>query len=218
MRYKHIMMAALTLGLGAGLLSAAEAQQVNQKARQKATWYNAPREFQIIDERPTIRDFREAPASAQMMDLPPGPGAGGGAGGGDGPGSMPGGGPTLPAGGLQLGGGGPSYRTPVDPLGALPKSGFGRETNIPARGMAPRGALPSGFTTGVHANLMPSAKTASGPGMAAGNRGAARPAKAATPAATYGGNYRAASSGAGGGGSVSTNVQGVLMNRLKGGH
>jgi Ca-activated chloride channel family protein len=31
------------------------------KSRDKITWYNAPRELQIIDERPVVIDFREAP-------------------------------------------------------------------------------------------------------------------------------------------------------------
>jgi hypothetical protein len=38
------------------------------------TWYSAPREMQIIDERPAVRDFREAPTPPKPIALPPGPG------------------------------------------------------------------------------------------------------------------------------------------------
>lgn len=119
---------------------------INEKARQKATFYNAPRQIQIIDERPLIHDFREAPQAPGMIQLPPGPGAyPGGAGGGAGGGQMSTGG-ALP------------YRTPSNPMGALPKSGFGQFSNIPARGMGPQNALPRGTSTGVHA--APAAATA----------------------------------------------------------
>lgn len=221
MQYIRTALAAIALTIGIfSIGQAASAQQmVNPKARQKTSWYNAPREIQIIDERPMIKDFREAPSAAGMISLPPGPTGFGGAGGGGGAGAMPdgmGGVPVLPASGMPIGGG-PSYRTPVDPLGALPKSGFGRDTNIPARGMAPKGALPNGFTTGIHGQVMPFAK----PMGASGGRGAmarsARPmsAKGPTTAASYGGNYTSSGGGSGGGGGgSSTAVTGRLMSRL----
>lgn len=215
-------MATLALVLGAISASpAAKAQQINEKARQKATWYNAPREIQIIDERPMIRDFREAPVAPGMIQLPPGPQGFGGAGGGGGGGAMPDGGggmPVLPGSGMPIGDSGPGYRTPIDPMGSLPKSGFGRDTNIPARGMGPKGPLPGGFTTGIHGQVMPFAK-ASSPAMGAGNRGAARPSRpvASAPAASYGGNYTSPSTSSGVGGmGASTAVRGALLTRLKG--
>lgn len=221
------MKAGKTAIWGLGLLAAvclapdAKAQSVDTKVRQKASWYNSPREIQIIDERPVVRDFREAPAAPQQIQLPPGPQGFGGAGGGGGGGAMGdgGGGAVLPAGGMPIGGGAgdPGYRGA--PMSGLPleHSGFGRHTNIPAAGMGPKVALPSGQTTGVHGSLMtPTAHTA-GPAAGAGQRGAMAPARAAAaPAATYGGNYTQAPSGYGAGGSGATaNVQGRLLNRLK---
>ncbi len=38
-----------------------------QRAQQQ--WYNAPRELQIVDERPVVRDFRESPQPAQNYGL-----------------------------------------------------------------------------------------------------------------------------------------------------
>jgi hypothetical protein len=36
-------------------------------------FYQAPREMQIIDDRPVIRDFREAPVMPEQVQLPPAP-------------------------------------------------------------------------------------------------------------------------------------------------
>lgn len=222
---KFIKLATWSLGVlaAASLMPAAEAQQmIDQKARQKASWFNAPREIQIIDERPVVRDFREAPSSPSMMQLPPGPQGFGGAGGGGGAGAMGdgGGSPVLPAGGMQLGNGGPGYRNAPAGAGGLPldHAGFGNHTNIPARGMAPRGILPNGTTTGVHGSMMtPTARSAPS-GAGAGNRGTAAAAAPRGPAAaSYGGpSYTSAPAYSGGGSSSSTNVRGVLLNRLKG--
>lgn len=181
---------------------------ISEKARQKATFYNAPRQIQIIDERPVIHDFREAPQAAPMMQLPPGPGAyPGGAGGAGGQGQMMNGG-ALP------------YRTPVNPMGALPKSGFGQFSNIPARGMGPQQALPNGTTSGGHVALPKQAAAPVASRSMLPGAGGARPAAAARPAAPvaaagYGGNYTRTTGATGGGSSVSSNVSGRLMNRLK---
>lgn len=201
----------------------AGAQQVNSKARQKASWYNAPREIQIIDERPVVRDFREAPGQADMIQLPPGPQGFGGPGGGGGAGAMGDGGggePVLPAGGMPIGnGGGPGYRNAPQSGIPLDKVGFTRSpSNIPAGGIKPKGVLPNGQTTGVHGSLMtPIAKQAV-PGSGAGNRAAmGMPARqaAAAPAASYG-NYTSPSGGSSSSGmGSSTAVRGVLLNRLK---
>ena len=213
---------------GLGILAAvclapdAGAQTINTKARQKASWYNAPREVQIIDERPVVRDFREAPEMPQSIQLPPGPQGFGGPGGGGGGGAMGdggGGSPVLPAGGMPIGGGGdPGYRNA--PMSGLPleKSGFNRTpSNIPAGGIRPKGVLPNGQTTGVHGSLMtPTAHTV-GPGAAAGPRsGMGGPAaRAATPAASYGNYTQPTGGGSAMGGGANTAVRGVLLNRLK---
>ena len=192
----------------AGLLSAAPAdaqQMINEKARQKATFFNAPRQIQIIDERPVIHDFREAPQATPMIALPPGPSAGGGAYG-------------AGAGGQMNTGGALPYRTPYDPQGALPKSGFGSFSNIPARGMAPQSALPKGTSTGVHTAL-PAASRSRPPQQARGSNPSAAPAitvyRPAAPA-SYNSNYTQYSGGTGSGSTTSSAVSGRLMNRLKG--
>ncbi len=221
---KKKILFATVLGV-ASLMATAPAQaqqsQVNQKAKQKADFYNAPRRIQIVDERPIISDFREAPQAPQMIQLPPPPQGFGGAGGGQGGGSMPGdggGGAPTPVMQLPAGDGIAPYRTPNNPLGALPKSGFG-PTNIPARGMGPRTALPGGTTTGVHGAVNwqkpQQAQGARGPAAAA-----APAARAMAPAASYGGNYNnAANTGVSGqimAPSSTTAVSGRLMSRLKG--
>lgn len=198
----------------------AKAQMIDTKARQKASWYNAPREVQIIDERPVVRDFREAPSAPSQIQLPPGPQGFGGPGGGGGGGAMGdggGGSPVLPAGGMPIGGnGGPGYRTPAMSGLPLEHSGFGNHTNIPAGGIGPKGVLPNGQTTGVHGSLMTPTAHSAPAASAAGNRAAMAPARAATPAASYGGNYTQPVGGSSGGGSgASTAVRGVLLNRLK---
>jgi len=116
----------------------AHAQKVRMKAMEKASFYTAPREIQILDDRPTVRDFREAPQSEQSIDLPPGPNSGS-----RGAGDLP---ATLPAGGMSLGRPQQGYRLPSGDAATLPRSGFG-QTNIPARGMGPVAALPDGATT-----------------------------------------------------------------------
>ena len=142
---------------------------VNTKATEKANWHVAPREIQIIDDRPIVRDFREAPAQQQQIQLPPPP-AGFSGGSNNGGGLAGGPGSSLPAGGMPLSGGNlPGYRSPVDPLGALPKSGFGRESNIPASLSRPRAGLQNGNTTGVVGNLLtPQKRSGQGVGPAKG--------------------------------------------------
>lgn len=220
---------AMTLGvLAVVAIAPADAQgnSVNAKAKDKVRWYNAPREFQIIDDRPVIKDFREAPSSGQQIQLPPGPQAFGGMGGGGG-GAMGGDdGGTLPSGGMPLGGGGqPAYRTggPMDPMGGLPKADFGhRPSNIPAGGMGPKGPLPGGFTTNRLAGKMmpwsPGQGVNPNVGRMAGNRGAARPVQAAAPAATYnpaGGYGPSVGGGSYGGGGSSTSVSARLLKKIK---
>lgn len=221
---------ALTAGLLATVAFApcADAQTINQKSKEKVRWYNAPREFQIIDDRPIVKDFREAPSAAQPFQMPPGPqsspgfsGGGAGAMGDDGGG-------TLPAGGMPIpGGGGPGpgnlpYRTDNGPgLGNLPKADFSHaQSNIPARGMGPKGPLPGGFTTGMMGKVMPFNKaqpTMGNPaaGMANAARRANTATRASTPVASYGGGYGPSTGSSAGGSSTATQVHGKLLNRLK---
>lgn len=205
-----ILVAAFFCLTGLAIAVPANAQgMINEKARQKATFYNAPRQIQIIDERPVIHDFREAPQAPGMIQLPPGPGA------------YPGGGGGAGGGGQMQTGGALPYRTPSNPMGALPKSGFGQFSNIPARGMGPQNALPKGTSTGVHTATPAAAAArpaANRPmlGGGPGSGGAARPSAPAT-VASYGGSYTSpGGGGAGRSSSASSNVSGRLMSRLKG--
>jgi hypothetical protein len=189
------LLAALTL---VATSSPADAQRIKKDSLEKTRWHNAPREFQIIDDRPIIRDFREAPAEAGTIELPPAPtGAGGGGGGGGG--AMGGAPSSLPSGGLQLGGPNQGFRSAPAGLGSLPKSGFSG-TNIPARGMAPKSALPSGSSTNRLMGKMNTPTRGAGAGAPAG--GMSRPMAASSApsgpvTAGYGGGY-----GSGGGSSV----------------
>lgn len=191
----------------------AQQSEVNVKARQKADFYSAPRRIQIVDERPIISDFREAPQPQQTIQLPPGPQ--GYAGGGGGQGGMQNGGPMqLPAGPGML-----PYRTQPNNLNSLPKVGFGKWSNIPARGMGPQQALPSGRSSGGHVTPPPMARPPqqmSSPIPRAGNAPRAVSTPTSSPVvAGYGNNYTQAPSTAVRGSTSSTNVQGRLMNRLK---
>jgi hypothetical protein len=209
----------------AALAAPADAQTINPKARQKTTWYNAPREIQIIDERPVIKDFREAPAAAQGIQLPPGPQAGGGFGGGGGGALGDDGGGTIPAGGIPIGGapGQQGYRneTPGGPLG-LPKADFGhRPSNIPAGGLGPKGPLPGGYTTNRLAGQLKPWSPGQGVNPNVGRpmgRQAAAPTQYAAPAATYnpGGGYGpSVGGGSYGGGGSSTSVSARLLKKVK---
>jgi hypothetical protein len=202
------------------------AQQINPNAKEKVKFYTAPRQIQIIDDRPIIRDFREAPAQARPINLPPGPvGTASGFGGG-GAGALGPDGGTLPSGGMPLSGGSdPGYRSDPAQANSVPldKADFGhRPSNIPAGGIRPKGPLPGGFSTGVHAQLKPFEKTAPIAQGAGPARGMSRPASHAASrgpeAASYGGGYGGDSSAgnAYGSGGSSTAVKGVLLNRLKG--
>jgi hypothetical protein len=207
--------AALSLLSLASVAPSYAQQKIDQKSLSKATWHESPREIQILDERPVIRDFREAPAAAQQIELPPGPQGSGGGYGGNGGGALGGGPPSLPAGGMQLGNGsGPGYRSA--PQAALPKSGFGGPSNIPARGMAPAGTLP-GVTKGVLGNIMAKPK---GNGAGAGPAGGIAPPRGRSngnsngPAvASYGGYGTGSGTGTGAASSTESNVRGTLLKR-----
>lgn len=194
---------------------------VKTNATEKSSWHVAPREIQIIDDRPIIRDFREAPAMPQQIQLPPAPVGYGGGSGGNGAGALAGGpGSTLPAGGMPLGSN-QGYRTPVDPMGALPKTnGFGGQgSNIPARGMGPRGLLPNGTSSqALNGKMLTPQKTqGSGAGPARGmapSAGRTNGNYSGPAAATYNGGY-GTGSGAGMGSASRTEslVRGSLLRK-----
>lgn len=187
----------------------AQAQKANTKKIDKVEWFHGRRQFQIIDERPEVHDFREAPSAPQQFDLPPGPQGFDGSGSYNGPGSMGDGGPGGGTAPIQLGGPNPGYRNAPSALQSLPKSGFGRESNIPARGLGPKGPLP-GVTTGVLGKLMTPVKgqgmSAGGPKGMSGNR-----ARAAAPAQSYSGGYGQGSGSSYGGGRTEGIVRGTLL-------
>jgi hypothetical protein len=128
---------------------------MSDKAMEKSHFYTAPREYQIIDDRPVVRDFREAPQTGGQIGIPDGPGGGQGAGGMGGIGGGSGANPIIPSNGLPLTGGtGPAYKNAPIGMNSLPKSGFGATgSNIPAHGMGPRGILP-GVSMGVVGKVM----------------------------------------------------------------
>lgn len=188
----------------------AQAQRIKKDSLEKTRWHNAPREFQIIDDRPIIRDFREAPQEAGTIELPPGPQASGAGGGGGGAMSIP---SSLPAGGLQLGGPNQGFRNAPSGLGSLPKSGFSG-TNIPARGFAPKGLQNGNSTNRLMGKMMPQ-----GNGAGAGApRGMSSPSGRSAgyspaPAASYSGGYGSGSGNASGGSASRTEsmVRGTLL-------
>jgi hypothetical protein len=201
---------------------------IQQNKLDKTRFYTAPRQMQILDERPIIKDFREAPQQAPMIALPPGPQANGGGYGGNGAGALgdtpSGGGPGSAP--VQLGGPGVQpYRT-GDNGGnlPLPKSGFNGPTNIPARGLGPRGPLADATTTNRLMGKMMKPKEAIGgtyPTGGLGNGGGPRRsvAKQAAPvAASYGSNYGAGTgtgTSSGSAGRTEGVVRGTLLNRTK---
>ncbi|MGH9552695.1 MAG: hypothetical protein ACRD3W_25170 [Terriglobales bacterium] len=195
------------------------AGRVNKQALEKADFYHAPRQIDIVDDRPVVRDFREAPQQPQSIELPPAPQGWGGSGyspGGPGLGGGPGG--TIPAGGMPLGGN-QGYRTPGGGSLPLPKSGFGG-SNIPARGMGPAGALPTGDSTNRLMGKMLNPGVAKG--MGAGPARGMQPTAGRTngnyggpPVATYSGGY-GNGTGSGYGGSASRTdamVRGSLLHK-----
>src|SRR5262249_27151236 len=111
----------------------------------------------------------------------------------------------------------PGYRTPQGMGLPLPKSGFGRDTNIPARGMGPRGALPDASSTNRLMGKMMNPSVATGqsaghprfmqvnPNRTVGNSPA--------PVATYSGGYGQGSGAATGGSASRTEglVRGSLL-------
>jgi hypothetical protein len=220
---KRLLAVGLLLGVTVVVLAApAHAQRVRKDLLEKSHWYVAPREYQIIDDRPVIRDFREAPEAAGTVDLPPGPGMPAGGGGGGGAGALAGGGPgsTPTAAETQLGGPNPGFRNAPASMRSLPKAMLGRPENSNMRSLkTPAANLPGGFNTGVLGKLMNQQKGvpmgAQGAPRAMGGPPAGRSAghSAAAPVASYSGGY-GSGSGSGYGGSsgrTETSVRGHLL-------
>ncbi len=226
----NLTMCATGLSLLASSGDAAFAQggfKIQKNKLDKVQYYHSPREMQILDERPFIKDFREAPSAPEMVPLPPGPKGSMGGYGGNGGGAAG----DIPSGGgdggapVQMRGGGPAYRN-GSPQSAgslpLPKSGFGRDTNIPAGGMGPKVALPDGTNTNRLAGRMMTPKQQTGPAgvyasparsMAAGNAAPKGPV-----AANYGENYGAGNGYGSSAGGTRTDslVRGSLLTKVKG--
>lgn len=230
-RYGLMLIALVAASLSSTPAFAQGGFQAHMKQNQldKARFYNSPRQVQILDERPIIKDFREAPAASPQIALPPGPQGGMGGYGGNGAGALG----DVPSGGpgggnpIQLGGPGVQpYRTqnPNQPGGLpLPKSGFMGPSNIPAGGIGPKQGLQDGTTTNRLMGKMMTPKQpismGGGPSGALGRGGGPRKvAPAAAPAASYGANYGAPQSsgtGYGGGNKTEGLVRGTLLNKLK---
>ncbi len=221
---QHKILFATVLGIAA-LVAAAPAQaqqsQIKMNARQKSEFYNAPRRIQIVDERPLISDFREAPQAVGTIQMPPPPQGFFGPGGGQGGGALPfpgGNGGATPVAQLPAGQGILPYRTPANQMVPLDRVGFGRFSNIPAGGTGPRVALQNGSTTGVHATMSPFARPAQRPSMDHPRAIASNP-RTSAPIASYGGPAYTQSPG---GAVTSVNgmlanqaVRGTLLSRLK---
>lgn len=226
-----LVLMGLTVGLALSQSDAAFAQggfKINAKKLDKVNFYNSPRQVQILDERPIIKDFREAPATPSMIALPPGPQGQGGGYGGNGAGALG----DMPSGGdggapiqIPASPGQPNYRTPGGSSLPLPKVGNfgGQGTNIPARGMGPANALPGGQTTNRLMGKMMAPKPQIGAaggrpmGMSQGPAHTRGKFTQAPQAASYNGGEGYGSGGGFGGSSSKTEsvVRGSLLGKTK---
>lgn len=216
-----------TFGVDAAFAQGGFTGHVQQNKLDKTKFFNAPRQMQILDERPIIKDFREAPASSPMIALPPGPQGNGGGYGGNGAGALG----DVPSGGgpgsapIQLGGPGVQPYRNADSGGAvpLPKSGFNGPSNIPARGLGPRGPLADATSTNRLMGKMMKPKEQIGGSYPAGSLGggprrSVGSAPAAPVAATYSSSYGSGSgtgSSSGGSGRTEGVVRGTLLGKTK---
>lgn len=219
----------LAVGILAGLTALmasapAQAQRVRKDLLEKSHWYVAPREYQIIDDRPVIRDFREAPEAAGTVDLPPGPGMPGGGGGGGGAGALAGGGPgsTPTASELHPGGPNQGFRNAPQEMRSLPKAGFGGPNSNMGSYKPPTKGLANGNSTNMlNGKMLPRANgVGAGAGAPAGMRPHAGPSSGNTagPAvSSYSGGYGQGSGSATGGSAsrTETAVRGSLLRKAK---
>lgn len=217
--FKGVMLALSIATLISSALPA-QAQTIVVRQRDKVTYYTAPPQIQITDERPVVHDFREGEIPPQLLQLPPGPrgygstmGGGGGALGADRPGTI-GGAP------IQIAGNGPGYRN-FNPGTVIPldKADYNHAiSNIPARGIHPYSTLPNGYSTGVHtrmaapmmANAIPSS------GLNPLHTKAAPGTRTNSSAATYGPGYTFTDNVGGSNGSAhaTTSVSLKMLNML----
>ncbi len=163
--------------------------KVKKDSLEKSTWYEAPRQIQIIDDSPIIHDYRPAPQTNQdnqYVNIPANPG---------------GNSSSIPAGGLHFG-------TPAARVSAgsnLPSAGFG--TNIPVGGIAHPRSLP-GISHGGLLHPPSSAPVANAP-----------PATSYKPSAPAVSSYGGYNSGGGNSyvgssnKSTQTNVRGTLLRK-----
>ncbi|MBX3072418.1 hypothetical protein KF707_10365 [Candidatus Obscuribacterales bacterium] len=229
---KHGLLAlTLLIGTVCGAQSASAqggfSGHIQQNKLDKTKFFNAPRQMQILDERPIIKDFREAPASSPMIALPPGPQGNMGGYGGNGAGALG----DVPSGGgpgsapVQLGGPGVQPYRNADSGGQLPlpKSGFNGPSNIPARGLGPKGPLADATSTNRLMGKMMKPKEQIGGTYPAGSLGGGRgrsinKGPAAPVAASYGSNYGTGSgsgTSSGSAGRTDTMVRGTLLGKTK---
>lgn len=105
---------------------------------QPANFYVHPREYQIIDRRPTVVDTRRPDAEPNVINLDIGPLQ-----------SRPGSTTTVGGGGAQPGNA--LFKGPSAELQSLPQVRFGSEPNFDANRFANKN-LPNGTTVGTHTN------------------------------------------------------------------
>lgn len=138
-----------TMALSASFSAPASADQyankggagfkVDRSTLQQAEFYNHPREYQILDIRPTLRDFRKPPQSVNVINIDAGPLNG-----------SPGRQTNIgdPSGGSS--GANAPFRNADTSFTTLPQSGFGSDPNaILSRPNV--GPLPDGRSIGSHA-------------------------------------------------------------------
>ena len=166
-------------------------------ALEKVRWYNAPRQIQILNEDPVVKDLRTAdqPARTIEIQLAPVPRQAGAA-------------ATLSPGGLQIGPANQMVRSAAPGSGpaSLPKARLG--SNIPARSAGSGASLPKGNSTNMLAGKFASNPIGSGAG--ASRSGASKPAvarltkPAAPPIASYSDGYGPVSRSAAGSSAMQT--------------
>jgi hypothetical protein len=119
---KSVFGAALAL-CAAGAPAMAETIVID--AQENVGWYSAPRQMQILDDRPLVREFRQAPQRPQTVEISSNYGSGSGAGSVDRTTCG-----TIPRGGLHLSGN--DAGSSPQASGALPRSSSDHGVCAPA--------------------------------------------------------------------------------------
>ncbi len=168
--------------------------KVRKDSLEKSTWYTAPRQIQIIDDAPIVKDYRTPPQGSQdnqYVDIPANPGGNSN---------------TIPAGGMHFGNPNAAH---VSSGPNLPRAGFG--TNIPSGGIAHPGSLPNIS----HGGLLHPPNSAQ-PAAAPRNNYQAPVARPQSPVASSYGGYSSGSGnsyGASSNRSTEANVRGTLLRK-----